>query len=193
MKALVKNILLSCTLVALIACKEQGQDNTSTQKSRVDISLGSFTTSKWSPLDLIIPQSMAAIGTLRLCFKRVRFKLSDTDDLGGDDENIDFFIGEVDISDAGTVLGQVEVPAKSYKRIEFDLEDGCGTGNSLELINDNGVYTTSDRITIKFAGNFEATDGSSVVLGTQAIMDQLNNYSGSGSLKDAAETISGNL
>ncbi len=197
MKNILRNSLYSFSLMSVlmlsVSCVEEAAQLESTPKARVQLQVASYATAYDKLIGFIIPQSYAAVSTLRLCFKRVRFKVTDLDDTGGDDENIDFFIGEVDLGTSGYDLGSVEVPAKNYQRIEFDLEPSCNSGKSLELVNDQGTYTSEDRITIKFSGNFQANDGSVLTLAPQRIINALNNYAGSGRLKDAVENISGTL
>lgn len=197
MKNILKNSIHGFSLMSLlmlsVSCVEEASQQSSVPTARVEMQLDSYTTAYEKIIGLFIPSSYAAVSTLRLCFKRVRFKLTDSDDFGGDDENVDFFIGEVDLGTSGYDLGSVEVPARDYQRIEFDLEPSCASGKSLDLVNDQGSFSTSDRITIKFSGNFKAQDGAVLRLSPQKIINALNSYTGGSRLKDTAESISGTL
>lgn len=198
-KSLWTFLLLSLIFI-LTSCGQQEEETLSSSSSGVKrpvtISLGSYTTASYSPLDFLIPKSYAAVSDLKFCFKRLRFKkeLEDTVDETVED-NIDLELGQVTISDSGTLLGTVEVPEDTYKRVEFDLEEDCdGTiKNSLDLINGSGSFSSTDRITIKFEGTFVVDGEENLELGVQNILSAANAYDGVGSLKDALEAVSGNL
>ncbi|MCB0357743.1 MAG: hypothetical protein KDD40_12075, partial [Bdellovibrionales bacterium] len=161
----------------------------------IGLEMGNYTTANYRWFDLIVPRAHANVSSLKMCFKRLRFKLDDVDttDPSLDNDNVDFDLGEVTLSSTGTYLGEVVIPAGTYKRIEFDLESDCVSGNSLELTNDNGSYTSNERITIKFSGLFEANVDGTLNLGVQTILNQLNNHNGAVSLKQSAEAASGDL
>lgn len=185
--------ILSALLLLNVACKEEGAP-LSQRTARVNLQMGSYNVASFNVFDLLFPKAHAAIGSLTLCFKRVRFKLSDTDALSGDDDNIDFNIGEISVDGGIVDLGSLELPeGKTYKRLEFDLDSDCAGGKSIDLVNDHGVYSTTDRITIKFTGTFTANDGSVMTLGPQNLAAALNNYQGIGQLKDTAENASGSF
>lgn len=203
MKAIkmVKRILvltaLSTLLFSCITEEEAAARQNPGSTSVVDLNLSSFNvaSAESQVLEFIIPSAHAAVSDLRFCFKRLRFKRADEDTLDelGSEDNVDFEIGEFIIDENGTLLGDVEIPTGDYKRIEFDLEDNCGSGNSVELMNDYGSFTSSDRITVKFKGNFTASQANeSVSLGVQSILEAMNDFNGSTSLKDALEAASGN-
>lgn len=181
-----------------IACEAPKSSNlsSSSKKHPVSMSLSSYTVAKFNAIDLLFPKAYAAISDLRFCFKRLRFKRDLPDGVESTDDNIDIELGETSISASGIDLGTVSVPADTYKRIEFDLENDCVAGstlNSVSLVNDFGTHNTTDRITIKFEGTFVVDGAESVVLDVQNIMDAANSYDGTGTLKDALEAVSGNL
>ena len=138
-----------------------------------------------------------SVSSLKMCFKRLRFKKSDETTSGDpslDGDNLDFYLGEVTISSLGTSLGSVAVPPGDYQRVEFDLEDSCPSSNSLEVTNSNGSYTTGDRITIKFEGNFSlGTDDANLDLNIQQIMTALDSVSSDGDIRTQAESVSGSF
>jgi len=186
-------VLLACLIIAsnMMACSEKAET--------VDIGLGmgSYTTAQNKPLLLRLlglSEANAAVSSLKMCFKRLRFKLPDEETLLPEtsEDNIDFYIGEVDISSGGAALGMVTIPKGTYRRIEFDLEPDCASGKSLEVVNSNGTFFTNERITIKFSGTFNADVDGYLTLGVQQILDALNAHSG-GDLKATAESASGVL
>ncbi|MEZ4873402.1 MAG: hypothetical protein R2827_14425 [Bdellovibrionales bacterium] len=175
-----------------------GCDEANTDGGQVAIALeyGSFTTAQFKLWDLLIPQAQASVSDLRMCFKRLRFKKAGEEDAADpslDNDNVDFNLGEVSVTSAGTSLGTVVIPEGEYVRLEFDLESDCAGGYSLLVSNDNGTYSTTDRITIKFEGSFTANSDGTLTLAVQDILNGLNAYAGVGGLKDAAEAISGTL
>ncbi|WP_412470614.1 hypothetical protein [Halobacteriovorax sp. RT-2-4] len=182
---------LTTLLLLNVSCVEES-DLIAAQKARVNMQMGSYSVAQSTFLDMFFPKAYAAIGSLTLCFKRVRFKLDDTDAATLGEDNVDFNIGEISIDGGVVDLGTLELPiGKTYKRIEFDLESDCAGGKSIDLVNDNGSYSTTDRITIKFSGTFTANDGAVMVLGPQNLASALNSYNGVSTLKDVAEGASG--
>jgi hypothetical protein len=136
-----------------------------------------------------------AVTDLRFCFKRLRFKAASdptSSDSSQDSSNIDLNLGEVRISELGTNLGEVKVPAGTYGRVEFDLEDSC-SGNSLRLTNGNGTFQTSSRISIRFNGSLVVSGTQSVNLNIQSIISALNTAASNSDLKTKAEGASGSL
>lgn len=179
-------------LLGFVSCNSKDSSVTSSgTKYPVNLSMGSYTTAGFS--QFFIPSAHAAVSDLRLCFKRLRFKKSVTDiDDPLVDENIDLTLGEVSISATGTNLATVNIPADTYYRIEFDLEPSCA-GNSLNLSNDFGVYSSTDSIKIKFDGVFVVNGAESLQLGVQDILNAANSYNGVGSIRDHMEAVSGNF
>lgn len=175
------------------------QPKSSDSSYDVTLQMGSYSTATYQHhlMDLLLPRAQASVSSLKLCFKRLRFKLDDEDtaelETETSEDNIDFDLGEVDLSSGGAVLGTINLPKGTYKRIEFDLEDHCPSGRSLQITNSNGSYSSSDRITIKFSGTFTADSNGVLTLGVQQIIDALNAYDGSTQLKNIAEDASGEL
>jgi hypothetical protein len=191
---MVRQILLLAALVALVSCNGNNSSPVSgTTKFPVSVSMGSYSTAGMFMRNLIIPEAHAAVSDLRLCFKRMRFKTSITDiDDPLVDENVDLQLGEVAISGAGTMLATVNIPADTYYRVEFDLDPSCAA-NSVYLTNDFGVFSSAEGLKIKFDGVFVVDGSESLQLGVQEILNAANGYNGTGSLKDALESVSGNL
>ena len=196
MKNLGTALLISTVLVSCQQQKDSSLTSSSSRSYPVNLSMGSYAVAKTSPLDFLIPSAYAAISDLKFCFKRLRFK-RDLPDGQADtsNDNVDLDLGQVNMSTSGVLLGQVSVPADTYKRIEFDLEPNCGGlgENSVDLINDWGTHTSSSTITIKFEGTFVVDGAENLELGVQNIIDAANAYDGVGELKDALEAVSGVL
>jgi hypothetical protein len=187
-------VAATMTLSFMVACGEAPTG----QSYNVDLLFGSYSTVQNSPLfwKLFGPkEAQAAVTTLKMCFKRLRIKPVDEDsaDPAADSANVDFELGEVTVSNAGTSLGTISVPEGEYRRIEFDLESNCASGKSLQLTNANGTFSTNERITIKFSGVFNADADGVLNLGVQNILDALNSYTAPASLRDTAEAVSGVL
>jgi hypothetical protein len=189
-------IVLFATTVFISCGKEEGSPIASGVKQPVTLSLGTYATAKFSPLNFLISNAYAAVSDLKFCFKRLRFKKDVLDETELDD-NIDLELGNIAISNSGTILGQVSVPAGTYTRVEFDLEPSCDgvEVNSVGLINGNGSFNSTSTIKVKFDGTFIVDGVETLELGVQNIMDAANAYDGLGgvTLKDALEAVSGNL
>lgn len=180
--------LILVTLVSLSGCGEAG----------VGLQFGQYVA--YSPLpNWLVPTAHAAVTEAKLCFKRLRFKTDSsgtTTDPVNDEDNVDFEIGLVTLSSNGTSLGSVDLSGSNeiFRRVEFDLEDGCGTGYSLRITNGNGSFSTNSRVTLKFTGQFDAQGSDRVIeFGVDSLITDLDAVSSSGTLKDAAEGVSGSF
>ena len=205
MKTKIKSLIGSLLLLSLVSCQVQDDSPISGSKSShpVNINLSSYSTA--SVMNYLIPSAYANVSELKACFKRLRFKkdISDStieDHSSGDDDltpheedNIDFNIGEVTLTDSGTLLGTVNVPEGTYYRIEFDLEPSCAGGKSLSLSNDFGVFSSNEKIKIKFDGVFVVNGPEAIELGVQDILNAANAYNGTAPMEDVFESISGSL
>lgn len=179
--------ILLVTLASLMFLGCAKDSGTSTGNPLVALKFDSFT----STLALKTGDVGAeAVSSLKLCFKRLRFRMVTT---AAEDE-IDFYLGDVTVSNLGTDLGSINLPKGTYDRVEFDLDDDCPSTKSIQLTNTSGSYSTDDRISIRFEGTF-THDGSDDVLGMsiQQIVDSLNTVTGSGQLKAKAEAASGSF
>lgn len=191
MKTKFKLLIFIFTAGLLYSCAPKKNDSHS-----VSLQFGSYSTAKSNILKFFIPEAKAAVTNLKFCFKRLRFKTASevtSDDSSQDEDNIDFSLGELDISSGATALGTIQLPEGNYSRVEFDLENTCASGKSMQLTNASGSYSSTERITIKFEGSFSANADGTLTLGVQQILNQLNSYNGGGSLKTSAESISGVL
>lgn len=141
--------------------------------------------------------STLALSNVKFCFKRIRFKMSGestSTDPTQDSDNLDFYLGEVNISNLGTTLDDVSLPLGTYSRVEFDLEDKCPSGKSVQLTNFNGTYSTDDRITIKFEGTFvHSGTNETLELGIQQITSALNTVTSDNNIRSKAEGVSGDF
>lgn len=189
-----KVILTSVLMISnFMGCAKAPADGSLT----VGLQMGTYTTARisnpmWKLLG--IQEASAAVSSLKMCFKRLRIKADDVDtaDPLTDSGNLDFPIGEVTIGTTGASLGAIKLAPGNYRRIEFDLDSTCTSGKSIQLTNGNGTFSTNQRITIKFTGNFTASADGVLTLGVQNILTALNSYNGT-DLKVAAEGISGSL
>jgi Domain of unknown function (DUF4382) len=187
-----KTFLSAVLLMSLVSC-QSSDDSSTTQGTKfpVNISIGGYTTA--SLMNYIIPDAYAAVSELKVCFKRLRFKTSTNDSLPDQaEDNIDFNLGQVTLSNSGTLLGSVSVPAGTYYRVEFDLEPACA-GKSLNLVNDFGTYSSAESLKIKFDGVFVVDGTETLELGVQDIMNVANSYNGTGNIADAFESVSGDM
>lgn len=184
--------MISAMTVIAITVTGCGAGKATAGRAQISLGFGSYTTAQklWN---LILPSAYASVGDLKMCFKRLRLKTADVDSIDPalDADNVDFNLGEVTVSSAGSSLGAVTVPFGTYRRIEFDLENHCASGLSINLTNGNGVYSTNSRVTVKFYGTFVVDGNTSLDLNAQAILNALNTYNGAIPLRDAVEASGG--
>lgn len=193
-------LLFAILLPAVVAgCSAQG---TSTGNPMVALSFGPYGSAPpgvssqnvaSAPKEFLSAEVMS-ISSLKLCFKRLRFKQDGENtnvDPTVDSDNIDFEPGELTIDEMGTYLGEVQLPVGSYSRVEFDLEDNCSSGKSVQVTNANGPFSTQDRITIKFEGNFVHSEDTSLALDLQPIVTALMSVSNDSEIRTQSESASG--
>jgi len=195
-----KTLFLLVFIGAMVGCNLQVEEpkapNRGIKTSSVEIDMGEYTTAMKSFQRLFMQDAYAAVSNITFCFKRLRFKYQNDDELEslGLEDNVDLSIGEVSIDSNGVTLGTIEVPQGTYRRIEFDLESDCGLGKSIDLTNDHGSFSTTDRVTIKFEGTFVADNASEkLTLSVQSILDAANSYNGTGDLAGHLESASGSF
>lgn len=171
-----------------------GKDATQTA---VSMQFGSYTARNML-IEFFLPSAYAATSDIQMCFKRLRFKQegdATASDASQDEDNIDLELGEVTLTAGGTSLGEVVIPAATYKRIEFDLEKDCvagSSGNSISFANGSGSFATQDRMTIKFEGTFVASEASQTVAMTlDQIITALNSVTAVGDIKADLEAVAG--
>lgn len=187
--------LITLLSLVLVACA--ASDGTSTGNPLVTLSFDSFN-STLALSKTVKEIEPLAVTSLKFCFKRLRFKkagVSTDPDPTQDEDNVDFDLGEVSVSSLGTNLGSISLPAGTYKRIEFDLEDDCSSlGKSIEVTNGNGTFSTDDRITIKFEGTFTHTGADeSLGLNIQAIVSALNTVTSGAQIENKVESVDGSF
>jgi hypothetical protein len=140
--------------------------------------------------DSFIPSAYANVGSVDLCFKRLRFKPVENDDTSA--ENYDLALGLVTINPNGTNIVSVSVPEGTYLRIEFDLEGDCDGSGAPSVSFVNGVpYSTQDNIKIKFEGILVVDSDKMVNLDTDKILDALDTVSSSNQIKNILEAVTG--
>lgn len=176
--------LVVLLLATLTSCTGSTSGGTSTGNPLVDVKFKAY-------------NSTAALTSLKFCFKRIRFKMSGqttNPDPTQDSDNLDFYLGEVNISNLGTNLENVSLPKGTYSRVEMDLEDKCPSGKSVQVTNSNGTFSTNDRITIKFEGTFvHSGDNETLELGIQQITSALNTVTSDSNIRSKAEGVSGDF
>lgn len=180
----IKYIIIPFLWFNNVSCQS---DNTTTGNPFVAIEFASFSASNFKPL---------AVSSVTMCFKRLRFKTeneSTNSDPILDDDNIDFEIDEVTLSNGGTSLGTVQVPPGTYTRIEFDLEDKCSSGSSVSVTNSSGTFMVNDRITIKFEGNVIIEKNTTLSMAVQAIVVALDSITADSEIKTQMEGVSGSF
>lgn len=161
----------------------------------ITLQVGSLSASN-KILDFFIPSAYAAVSSAKICIKRLRFKQADGGSTGSEtsdgSDNIDFAPGEVTLA-AGTTIGDVAIPAGTYKRLEFDLDRVCGNNNSVSFTNGSGSFTSQDTITVKFEGTFDASSSGQVLeLGFGSIVSAMDGVisSSGNTIKNALEAAS---
>jgi hypothetical protein len=193
MKQFIAVLMISVSFL-LEACAPPGGQGTSTGNPFVQLKIASFNSTLSVQKNELEAQ---ALNSLKFCFKRVRFKKSGettTPDPANDSSNLDFYLGEVSISSLGTTLQSINLPAGTYTRVEFDLEDKCPSGKSVQLVNSHGSFSTDDRITIKFEGTFvHSSVDETLNLGIQQIVTKLNTVTNSSQIRNRAESVSGDF
>lgn len=145
----------------------------------------------WNKLH-IIPEAKAATSNIKFCFKRLRFK-PDSTTTGS---QIDLVLGQVDIDPNGVNIVNVQIPAGTYRRIEFDLEGECdGTTDKPSVIfsNDNGTFSTTENMTIKFDGSYTISSTGTVTLDIDAINDAMDLINSNNQIKSSLENAIGNF
>ena len=180
--------------VLLSGCS--GLEGTTTGNPLITIELSGYT-SMSSKLSEFASGKVGAlaVSSLTLCFKRLRFKLdgeSTDSDTSLDEDNIDLELGEVNITGSTQELTSVEIPAGTYKRVEFDLEDDCTSGKSIQVTNGSGSFSTTSRVTIIFEGTFTVSDSDDVLsMSIQNIVDELDAVTADNQVQTRAEAASG--
>ncbi len=145
-----------------------------------------------SPLQsLLLPAAFAAGSDVQLmmCFDRIRFKYDD--DTGPADGDIEFPIGRVVDNGQGSTLGSVQVPAGTYKRIEFDFKPNCGDSTSVIVSNLFGLFSTNERIRVRFEGDITISENTKIKIGTRPLRDALTSIQSGPEIPIALESIAG--
>jgi hypothetical protein len=181
---LISGLILGCA----------GSEGTSTGNPLVSLKFDSFSSTLALKASDITPQ---AVSSLTMCFKRLRFKLENevtNPDPSQDEDNVDFYLGDVAISNLGTTLDAIHLPKGTYKRVEFDLDNDCPSGKSVQLTNSNGSFTSTSSMTIRFEGTFVHTGAiADLNLEIQQIVSALNTVTSPSQIKSKAEGVDGSF
>jgi len=172
-----------------------GSEGTSTGNPLVSLQFDSFSSSL--ALTKTSDVTPLTVSSLTMCFKRLRFKIENeatNPDPTQDEDNIDFYLGDVTISNLGTNLNSIRLPIGTYKRVEFDLDDDCPSGKSVQLTNSSGSFTSTESMTIRFEGTFVHTGVlGDLSLEVQQIVSALNTVTNSSQIKSKAEGVDGSF
>lgn len=95
------------------------------------------------------------IRSLTFCFAQIKF--IPYVDLNNPDPNavtqkFDFNIDDVEYDANGTSLTYVSLPAGKYQTIQLILGNQCSSARSLQLTNSNGIFSTTNAITMTLDG-----------------------------------------
>jgi hypothetical protein len=187
-----KAFLLS-SLIFLVSCAGGGGGTTTGNPVKtVNVRMQDQQPFAWMKriTDSFIASAFANVGSVDLCFKRLRFKPVENDDSSA--ENYDLSLGRVTIDPNGTNIVSVSVPEGTYRRIEFDLEGNCDGLGAPSVSFVNGVsYSTQDNIKIKFEGILVVDSDEMVSLDTDKILDALDTVSSSNQIKNTLEAVTG--
>ena len=198
MNKFIKIIPLYFLIVIAIGCDlGAGSGGTSTGNPIVQLKFSSFNEAQANKVKNLNNLEAESVNSLFMCFKRLRFKKVDSDTDSNpelDEDNIDIELGEIEVSPTGTNITSVSIEEGTYTRIEFDLENDCISGKSVQLENSQGSFNTDDRITIKFDGQFNANAGNQILsLGIQNLIDALDSVNDNSEIKTKLESVSGDL
>lgn len=185
--------LILVLLLLLVSCAGGGGTTTGNPVKTVNVRMQDQQPFAWMKRisDSLIPSAYANVGSVSLCFKRLRFKPVENDDSTA--ENYDLTLGLLTIDPNGTDVVSISVPEGTYRRIEFDLEGNCnGLGDpSVSFVNGMATYSTQDNIKIKFEGVLVVDSDETVNLDTDKILDALDTVSANNQIKNTLEAITG--
>lgn len=150
----------------------------------------SMTSASINPLEVVNP---LAVLRLDLCFKRLRFKPTTDSTNSWTEDNIDFNPGNISFTGAELNLGSVPLPEGLYDRVEFDLDDRCSTGSSVEVQNTAGTFSTASGMSIKFDGVFSHQSDSVLSLNLFSLIAAADTVTADNDIKDALESVEGSL
>ncbi len=183
-----KNVVIKA-LVAGLLLINSACSGSSGQLANVSLRLSdSNAVTTHNLMSLFFPKAKAAeYGDILFCLERLRFELPEgivtqitsQDDDSTEEEiedSIDFEIGEVVIDPQGTDLGNIQVPVGTYSEIEFDLDNDCLSGKSIQITNASGSFSTDEEVTIKFEGEFVVSEGVQIVLPLAEIVAAIDSF-----------------
>jgi len=126
------------------------------------------------------------ITNLEICPHRIRFKTSE-DDADNDEDNTDLAslsIGAITLTSAGKVIADVSVKEATYSSVEIDLNTSCTSGKSLIFTNDNGTYSSTEKITLRYTGELKINGSFTLSLDPQKQIDILSGWSDGSEILD---------
>ncbi len=140
---------------------------------------------------------LSQIRLLTFCFSQIKF--IPYIDLANPDPNAvtqtyDFDLEDFSYDPSGSSISFVSLPAGKYQSVQLKLSSQCSSGRSLQITNDNGIFSTTDAITLTFLSfsYLEITDSTTLVtLDLDGIIPGLLSVSGNVGIKPAAEASNG--
>ena len=106
----------------------------------------------------------------------------------------DIKVGQLVLSPDGTALESIGAPNGTYDSIELELTEQCASGQSVQLVNGFGSFSTREHVKMKFVGMFEVSGQStSVTLDLQSIVRELRKVMANSQIKPAIEYKGGRL
>lgn len=140
------------------------------------------------------------ISFLTFCFSQIKFvpyiDINNPDPTAVT-QKFDFDMDDVTYSKNGTSLSFVSLPTGKYQSIQIILANQCSSGRSVQLTNSNGIFSTTNTITITLIGfpsYLEITDATSQVsLNIDNVIPVLLNVTGDIQIKSAIEANNGSF
>ena len=216
-------LLIGASLILSTSCTQEQQAGLS------EVSKIHFSASNVSQLDSAEPtdsstennpeteiavlENLAASDmAVKLCFKRLRLKPVEVDELIDEEiievepseetlsleeeieDNFDYELGLIELDATASFVDALEIPeGEEFRRIEFDLNKNCENNSSVSFSLEGEEFSTDDRIKIKFEGEFGTDIKGALVRATQAIMKALSNHNSETRIKDLLKDAGGDL
>ena len=136
--------------------------------------------------------TLAANQTLRadLCVFQVRLKKVGSAENEGN--LVSFPKGHVRLDPQGTDLGRLALPSGTYERIDMLLKSDCSTTSSIEIENNQGLFRSSQPLTLRFLGTIEIpSQGGTLTLQIQPFIQHLQSVTSDLELRSGLETVTG--
>ncbi|MBX3021489.1 MAG: hypothetical protein KF799_07395 [Bdellovibrionales bacterium] len=137
------------------------------------------------------PYSAGTVSSLSMCFTRINLK-ENAGDISA--TSVDLTSTEVFMNAMGGDVREVSLPTGTYARVELVANASCASGQSAYLINGNGIFSSSESITLAFNGNITiSADSALLELDPQNIVSALATTASVGQIKTKAQSVSGSF